>query len=181
MLLLINYITNSMSRASCPQAFLCNNLVYCSIFIGAIMFTKKEIMLKKKGECVECTSHVICGTGYPNVRRNGKYQKLSRYLYAKKYGNIPKGKVIRHTCDNRWCVNIDHLIIGTQKQNIQDAVERKRMAQGEKHYCAKLTVVQVKEIKNTPSLSIGQLGNKYNVSPTTIYDIRRGKTWKSVI
>lgn len=35
--------------------------------------------------------------------------------------------VARHTCDNNWCINPEHLLPGTQAQNLQDAVDRKRL------------------------------------------------------
>ena len=39
---------------------------------------------------------------------------------------IPEGMVVMHSCDNRECFNPAHLSIGTQKQNIEDAVLRDR-------------------------------------------------------
>ena len=53
----------------------------------------------------------------------------SVYRLAWKLANkksIPKGLVIRHTCDNRGCVNPFHLLIGTQKDNHNDMVSRGR-------------------------------------------------------
>ena len=41
-----------------------------------------------------------------------------------KFGEIPKGMVIRHKCDNPNCCNIEHLEIGTQKDNIEDMIKR---------------------------------------------------------
>lgn len=39
---------------------------------------------------------------------------------------IPKGMVIRHSCDNPTCVRPDHLVLGTQADNMQDMVRRGR-------------------------------------------------------
>lgn len=44
-------------------------------------------------------------------------------------GNIPAGMLICHTCDNRWCVNPDHLFVGTSHDNIVDAYKKGRMVQ----------------------------------------------------
>lgn len=40
---------------------------------------------------------------------------------------VPKGKLIRHSCDNPPCCNPKHLLCGTQKDNYRDAAERGRV------------------------------------------------------
>lgn len=39
-----------------------------------------------------------------------------------------------HTCDNPWCINPDHLYIGTIDDNIDDMIERGRSNRGERHW-----------------------------------------------
>jgi hypothetical protein len=58
--------------------------------------------------------------------------KAHRISWELKNGPIPKlagihGGVIRHTCDNRSCVNPNHLLLGTQADNVKDQVERGRL------------------------------------------------------
>lgn len=80
-----------------------------------------------ENDCYRCTSHCVASHGRPHVRRHGKTRLVIHVLWEEKYGPIPKGLVLRHDCDNRWCININHGSLGTQKQNIHDAIRRGRM------------------------------------------------------
>ena len=44
--------------------------------------------------------------------------------------NVPKGKVIMHTCDNPPCINPCHLVLGKHKDNTQDCINRGRAKHG---------------------------------------------------
>lgn len=58
----------------------------------------------------------------------GKCWEASRYAWFMNFGEIPKGVNVLHRCDNRKCVNLKHLYLGTQKQNIADMISRGRAA-----------------------------------------------------
>jgi hypothetical protein len=47
-----------------------------------------------------------------------------RYTWIKANGPIPEGMVVMHLCDNRGCINIDHLAVGTQGDNLRMAYQR---------------------------------------------------------
>ncbi|MGL5580208.1 MAG: HNH endonuclease [Cetobacterium sp.] len=88
-----------------------------------------ERMLKKvvkEGSC-HLWNGCLTPDGYPRVGRNGNPNlRGHRYFYEQIHGKIPEGLVVRHTCDNRLCLNPEHLILGTQLDNVQDRVERSR-------------------------------------------------------
>jgi transposase-like protein len=65
---------------------------------------------------------------YPVIVRNGKHYKIHRFIYEQCFGEIPKGLIIRHTCDNPLCINPEHLKTGTRKENTNDMIERNRAA-----------------------------------------------------
>ena len=84
----------------------------------------RPLQYKINGECWECCSHKAAKPGYPNLRRGGCTQNAHRYVYQLLKGEILPGQVVRHTCDNKLCINPDHLILGTPQENVNDYMER---------------------------------------------------------
>ncbi len=75
---------------------------------------------------LDCIDHGQKGSksGHGKTTLNGKSITLSRAVFFKFHGYLPE--VVRHTCDNPRCMNPDHLIAGTQSDNIRDAIARGR-------------------------------------------------------
>lgn len=71
--------------------------------------------------------------GYGAITYNGKCEGAHRVAYVLNKGEIPEGAYIRHSCDNKWCVNPDHLLAGTPQDNMDDKVSRGRQSKGLKH------------------------------------------------
>lgn len=105
--------------------------------------------------------------------RNGKQYTLHRLVLADKLGidivDLSFDYVARHTCDNRRCINPEHLVLGTRKDNTEDMVERGR-------FRSKLSADEVREILlSTDPVKI--LADRFHVSRHTISRIRKGTTW----
>ena len=97
-----------------------------------------------------------------------------RLAYERHFGPIPPGMCVCHRCDNRSCVNPEHLFLGTKKENTQDAVKKGRMPRGVKSCLAKLTEPEVAEIRKryVPWVTTSvQLAKEYGVSRSTILRI----------
>lgn len=68
--------------------------------------------------------------GYPTFWWQGKTRKVLRHAYEEFNGPIPEGHLVRHSCDNTECLRPDHLLTGTNGDNVRDSVERGRATSG---------------------------------------------------
>lgn len=75
------------------------------------------------------------GSGYGNARFQGKKEGAHRVAWIKAHGEISKGMVVKHSCGQRACVNIDHLSLGTQSENILESVADGTHPEASKTHC----------------------------------------------
>ena len=78
--------------------------------------------------CVEWRFAKTNGAGRPKIA--GRKVYAHRAMYEAVYGPIPDGLLVRHDCDNRACIRPDHLILGTQADNMADMAARGRSTKG---------------------------------------------------
>lgn len=119
----------------------------------------------------------IDGAGYGRFFWDRKLYQATRISYALFNGDITKYRVVRHLCNNSKCVNPKHLILGTQKENMIDAVKC-----GNRPQSTKLNEEAVKVIKWMLKYKkvyglIDKLAKLHNVTTQTIKDIKRNKSW----
>ena len=125
------------------------------------------------------------GYGKISLReRNRKSYNAHRFSYELYYGSIPPGLDVLHNCDNPPCVNPNHLFLGTNKDNKQDAVNKNRHAHGSTHGNSVLTDELVREILikiyNNDFQNVNQIANQYNIDRTVISGILTGKMWTHI-
>lgn len=80
---------------------------------------------RRNGECVEWTGS-IGGSGYGRLTVRGERTPAHRYAWERENGPIPDGLVVDHRCINRTCVNVDHLRVVTQGENVRAQSARGR-------------------------------------------------------
>ena len=119
-------------------------------------------------------------------RRSGRRLLLAhRVVYEHLRRRIPTGMKACHHCDNKLCVNPDHIFIGAQADNVADMIKKGRAnwRRGEAHYAVKLTDAQVRALRRayaTGVISQEALGRKYGISQTHVSALVRGQKRKEL-
>lgn len=114
-------------------------------------------------------------TGYGQLWWDGRAQSAHRLAWSDRHGPIDEGLDVCHRCDNRACVNPDHLFLGTNDENMADMAAKGRAASGLRNVNGKLTPDQIAAIRVAPKgYGTGRrLAKLYGVSNSTISAVRR--------
>ena len=134
-----------------------------------------------------------CWNWKASYRSNGYGQFMGlaahRYSWILHFGPVPGNMWVLHKCDNRQCVNPEHLFLGTAKDNFKDMRLKNRWihgtSKGEKNGLAKLNWESVNAIrrdyvKGNREFSYKALAKKYGVHKTNIMHVIKNRTWISV-
>lgn len=142
---------------------------------------------KRKTGCWEWNGILgIHGYAYTTDYQTNKRTHAHRVSYENFKGSIPSGLYVCHHCDNRKCINPEHLFVGTATENMQDAKQKNRLrcnpSKGSKNGHAKLDEEKVREIKQKIASGIRctVIAREYGVGSTIIYRIKDGTGWKHV-
>ncbi len=81
---------------------------------------------RKEGECLVWDGPTTDPQGRGQVRYGGRPVRAHVVVWTLTRGAVPQGQVIRHTCDVAACLNIEHMLLGTQADNMRDLQERGR-------------------------------------------------------
>jgi HNH endonuclease len=108
---------------------------------------------------------------------------VHRLFYSANKGPIPEGFCVLHSCDNRGCVNPEHLFLGTSTDKNRACVAhgRHRVLRGVAHPLHKLSEENARTIKNLKgALSQTALARMYGISPSVVSRIQSGEKWPHI-
>jgi hypothetical protein len=120
--------------------------------------------------------------GYPQVQssavcKKAKITRAHQLSYVIHFGPIPDDKIVCHICDHPWCVNPNHLFLGTWNDNVQDMMAKRRYKHPtEVHQMGKLTELQKKDILTRKGKQTSYVvAKEFNVSFSRICQLWRGE------
>lgn len=142
--------------------------------------------VQKLDNCWEWTgAKTQYGYGQLNYdwRRN-KRILAHRLSYEIAHGSIPLGLHVLHHCDNPPCVRPEHLFLGTDKDNVFDAIQKNRFhhnTAGEANGRARIRWETVRKIRTIhaayPFMGYSEIGKLVGLSRKAIGDILLGRRW----
>lgn len=114
---------------------------------------------------------------YGQFRVGNHKVNAHRFSWEIHYGEIPEGLVVCHKCDVPFCVNPEHLFLGTQQDNLKDMFDKGRgKVRGEESGCNLLTEKEVIDIFLSRR-SHKDLAYIYDVGKSTVQCIKTGERW----
>ena len=136
---------------------------------------------RSQGECWEWQGFIE-SDGYGRLTVSGKDWRSHRYSWLIANGVSPDGLVVCHRCDNRRCVNPDHLFLGTNAENMQDKIDKGRQTHGSRHGSAKLTEADIPKIVEAYNSGKSQteVGALFGVSQDLVSRVLRREIWRHV-
>jgi HNH endonuclease len=128
-----------------------------------------------------CWTWVGCADrdGYGQITAAGRQLKAHRFSWELHNSAIPQGLCVCHRCDNRACVNPEHLFLGTNRDNTRDKVAKGRHPVGEASATSTLTnaeVEQIRQLLREGKQSQASIAREFGVTPGNVCHIKMGRS-----
>jgi hypothetical protein len=146
-----------------------------------------KIILITEGIDKECWKSTLYKDSHNHVRYSIGKNNIEGHRFSFMINNPEinmKGLSVCHSCDNPWCVNPDHLWLGTHQDNMNDKINKNRQAKGSQIHLAKLNeeIIEnmMEDILNGIVKRVGDTSKKYQISVETISQIINKRIWTHV-
>lgn len=135
-------------------------------------------------ECIDWPFKKSYG-GRGQIKVNGKMESVTREIMRRKgiLTDENKNLLVLHkplVCNNGSCINHNHLMLGTQKQNMSHRLIDGTDCRGEKNYLAKVSEADVLEIYRlswSREMTQKDIGNMFGITQSAVHLIKAGKNW----
>ena len=120
--------------------------------------------------------------GYAAMQINKMQRLVHKIMFERCNGEVPDGGILCHTCNVRSCVNPNHLYVGTPASNYHDAVAANRHPHGDTHGHAKLSEVDVRDMRRlyADGMSLTAIALTFGVTRPTATKACKGASWQHV-
>lgn len=139
-----------------------------------------HVLIANDDECWKWVG-TINKCGYGHIYFNGVLEKAHRVSWKLTRGEIENNLFVCHSCDNPFCVNPNHLFLGSQKDNMRDMAKKGRGARqrsGAKHPAAKYTQEDydtVYRLRDT-GMSYGKISKQVGMSDSHVAHILKNRS-----
>jgi len=116
--------------------------------------------------------------GYGILRVDDKRISAHRFSWILSNGNIPNKLLVLHKCDNKRCINPNHLYIGTQIDNMRDrAIRNPVPSESFGSGKTKLSHSDILSIRSIKGKSQQIIASMFNISQKTVSNILRNNSY----
>lgn len=131
------------------------------------------------GPCWDWTAFRL-PDGYGRFRVGHHAEQAHRVSYVIAYGKFDVALDVLHRCDRPCCVNPEHLFLGTDRENTDDKMAKRRHDFGTRHARALMNEATVLEMRaaNAAGESTCSIARRFRMSQSTVYDAIVGRSWR---
>ncbi len=132
-----------------------------------------KIEIDEESGCWVWTAGKIGSGLYPALKVDGSMKRAHRLSYEHFKGDIPEGYFVCHHCDNKQCVNPDHLFVGTNSDNMKDMYSKGKgnLNYGLDHPNAKLSdsdITLLRRLYDSGECSQTELAKRFGISQSYV-------------